>query len=214
MSTIFISHSRSDAELVDAIRKVLENVDHTAIIEEFIANEDKNQPPFEEIRNRVEICDIVFLFLTDNVVSKEHTKSWVMFEVGLAAKDRKKLYVFERSGVPIEYPIPYLTDYMIFDKDNTSDILDIQTLAKKTGKIHPGILGAGGGALAGLVAGPIGILIGALAGGAIGATFAQQSFKTKCENCGIEFNYHSLKYSRIKCPACRKMMIIERKAQK
>ncbi len=213
MSTVFISHSRSDVELVDAISKVLKNVGHTPIIEEFIASEEKNQPPFEEIRNNVEMSDIVFLFLTDNVVSTEYTRNWVMFEVGLTARDKKKLYVFERSGVPIKYPIPYLTDYMIFDKDSTSNILDIQALAKKTGKIHPGLIGAAGGALIGLVGGPLGILIGTIAGGAIGSGFAQEPFKAKCENCGIEFHYHSLKYSKIKCPSCRKDMIVEKKAQ-
>ncbi|MCD6317576.1 hypothetical protein J7M02_00735, partial [Candidatus Aerophobetes bacterium] len=144
------------------------------------------------------------LFLTDNVVATEYTKNWVMYEVSLASKDNKRVFVFERRGIPITYPIPYLTDYMIFDKDSTNDILEIQTLAKKINKTAKNVLkGIAIGGLLGSPFGPLGLLIGVLTGGTLGATASEKILKVKCPHCKIFFNYYSSKYSEFKCPSCR-----------
>lgn len=204
MANIFISHSKRDKELVTAMAKVLKNIRHNPIIEEFIPEEEKESVPYEEIRKNVGVSDFVFLFLTDNIVATEYTHNWVAFETGLTASAQKRLFVFERAGIPVPYPIPYLTDYMIFDADSTNDILDIQTLSKKLDEVPTGVIGAGIGALLGLPFGPIGLIIGGLAGGVLGASASEQILKTQCPHCGVSFNYYSPKYSRFSCPACRR----------
>lgn len=206
MATIFISHSKRDKELVTAMVKILENIGHTPIVEEFIAEEEREPVPYAEIRKNVNLSDYVFLFLTDNIVATEYTHNWVSFEVGLAANANRRLFVFERDGVPVPYPVPYLTDYMIFNKDDTSDILGIQAVAKNLGKIPKGAIGAGLGALLGAPFGPLGLIIGGLGGFLLGEEAEDQIPMVQCPHvhCGISFNYYSLQYKEFKCPACRK----------
>lgn len=110
MATIFISHSKKDEDLVLIMKKILKNIGHTPIIEEFIPVEEREPIPYEEIRSNVEKSEFLFLFLTDNVVATPYTQNWVSYEIGLASAHSKKLFVFERIGTPIEFPIPYLTD--------------------------------------------------------------------------------------------------------
>ena len=91
MGKFFISHSKRDKELVNAMAKVLRNIKHDPIIEELIPEEEKENVPYEEIRKNVNQSDHVFLFLTDNIVLTEYTRNWVSFEVGLTASEHKKL---------------------------------------------------------------------------------------------------------------------------
>ena len=209
MGKFFISHSKRDKELVNAMAKVLRNIKHDPIIEELIPEEEKENVPYEEIRKNVNQSDHVFLFLTDNIVLTEYTRNWVSFEVGLTASEHKKLLVFERSGVPVPYPIPYLTDYMIFDEDNTSDILDIQNLATKLNELSKTTIGAGIGASLGFVFGPMGLILGGLGGALLGAKAEEEIPKVKCPFCGVSYFYHSPHHTSFNCPACRNDTKIE-----
>jgi len=208
MANIFISHSRQDEELVIAMAKVLRNIGHNPIIEEFISEEEKELVPYEEIRKNVSLSNYLFLFLTDNIIATEYTHNWVLFEVGLTASTKKRLFVFERAGVPVPYPIPYLTDYMIFNKNSTNDILDIQALAKKLRELPRTAIGAGVGALVGSAFGPIGLLIGGLSGAFLGAEVKDKILKVQCPYCGVSFNYYSPQYSKFSCPACRREIML------
>ncbi len=129
MSRVFISHSRLDRTLTANVAKLLQNIGETAVIMEY-QTEGKDVPPFEEIRKAVIGSDYVMLFKTDNAIQSDHTKSWIVFEVGVASATNKRLIVFERRGPPIHFPIPYLTDYMLFDPETVSDVLKVQEVAK------------------------------------------------------------------------------------
>lgn len=201
MATIFISHSKKDRELVEAIAKMLRNVGQTPIIEEYIPKDAKEVVPYEEIRKNVEFSDYIFLFLTESVTMTEYTKNWVIFEVGLTARDKKRLFVFTRKGDTINFPIPYVTDFMLFDPKDPRDILDIQKLAKDISKLHPGIPGGIIGAILGAPFGPAGLVIGVLAGGAIGASTAEAPKKITCSRCNVTFNYYS-DIRNFPCPCC------------
>lgn len=163
MVTIFISHSKKDEDLVLTMKGTLKNVGHTPIIEEFIPAEEQKPVPYEEIRDNVEKSEFLFLFLTDNVVSTPFTQNLVSYEVGLASAN-SKLFVFERIGTPIEFPIPYLTDYALFNPDKAEDILALQRLTKDLGKFRRDILTAGGGVAIGSMFGPVGMVIGGILG--------------------------------------------------
>ncbi len=166
------------------------NVGHAPIIEEFIPESEKKPIPHDEISERVSNSDAVFLFLTDNVLATEYTKSWV------------------RDGIPIPYPIPYFTDYMIFDPQSIKDLLAVQKIAKVlVGTIPAGWKGAGAGALLGAVFGPVGMAIGAITGGLLGYGVDIQVEanipQAECSQCHIRFRYFSPNISRFRCPACR-----------
>ena len=201
MATIFISHSKRDAKLVHDVKKFLENVGHTPIIEEFIPTEKQESIPYKEIQKNIDRSDFLFLFLTDNVVMTPHTKSWVNHEVGLAAARSIRLFVFERLGEPISFPVPYLTDYALFDMDQTNDILELQKITKNLGKIRKDILTAAGGAALGSVLGPIGMVLGAAAGYYVGPKQPKPT-TVKCGTCNTEFNYYST-HKYFCCPVCK-----------
>jgi len=213
MVLIFISHSKRDRNLILNVQTILLNLGHTPIIEEFIPEEEKQPIPHEEIRNNVRISYSMFLFLTDNILATEYTRSWVAFEVGLAKDQDKRVFVFERQGVPIPYPIPYVTDYMLFDPDSISDLLGIQGVARKmTPRIPPGAVGAGLGGLVGSMFGPLGAVLGALGLGWFAQAAAQPeaTMMIKCPypNCGVDFRYHSPNIPSFQCPTCRQGIVL------
>ncbi|NIP61282.1 MAG: TIR domain-containing protein [Nitrosopumilaceae archaeon] len=202
MTTIFISHSKRDEELVLNVKRILENVGHTPIIEEFVPPNEQSTIPYEEIRTNVENSGFVFLFLTDNVVKTEYTKNWVIYEVGVASANSKRIFVFERIGNPIPYPIPHVTDYALFDPNKTDNILGIQSLAKNLDKFRKDILTAGGGALVGSLFGPLGMLVGAGLGFLLGPKDDPPP-TVQCPHCSVSFNYYS-DITQFNCPCCRK----------
>lgn len=206
MAVIFISHSKRDEQLVQNIQTVLINLGHTPIIEEFISESMKEPIPSEEIRKNVQLSNAVFLFLTDEVVRTKYTENWVSCEDSLALDRHIPVFVFERKGFPIHYPIPYVTDYMLFDPYAIEDILNIQKLAKEIGKIPPNWITAGFGALVGAIFGPLGIAIGGLGGLLVGPKGEPPipNIRIKCQNCRTEYNYWSPNITRFSCPSCRK----------
>jgi len=130
VSRVFISHSKRDAELTLNIITALSNVGATAVAMEYLPEMPEGEQEWERIRREVSLADFVMLFKTDNATSTEYTKSWIAFEIGLAAGMSKRLLVFERRGAPIMFPIPYLTDYMLFDPSRVPDVLQVQRIAK------------------------------------------------------------------------------------
>jgi len=210
MAVIFISHSRRDKQLVQNIQTLLINLGHTPIIEEFIPESKKEPIPYEEIRKNVQLSNAVFLFLTDEIVRTEHTNNWVIYEVGLASDRHIPVFVFEREGFPIYYPIPYVTDYMIFDPNSIEGILNIQKLAKDFGKIPPNWITAGLGALLGAPFGPLGIALGGLGGLIFGPKKEPPipGIRIKCPYCKTEYNYWSPNITNFYCPICRQPIIL------
>jgi len=208
---IFISHSRRDKELVERIRTIITNIGHQSIVEEFIPTELKQPIPYAEIKSKVDLSSLVFLFLTDNVVLTEYTRNWVMFEISLAATQQKRLFVFERQGTPIPYPIPYLTDYMIFN-NTTESLLTIQGVTREAGQIPTHLITGGIGILVGAPFGPLGILLGGIGGLILGANQLQPTVpRIICPHCRIPFNYYSPQIATFACPSCRQWIQLRSK---
>ena len=214
MAVIFVSHSKRDKQLVQNIQAMLINLGHTPIIEEFIPEERKEPIPKDEIRKNVQLSNALFLFLTDEIVQTKYTENWVIYEVGLASDRHIPIFIFEREGLPIHYPIPDVTDYMIFDPYSIEDILNIQKLAKEVGKLPPILLTAGLGALLGIPFGPLGIAIGGLAGLIFGPRLEPPipGIKVTCpyENCKATYNYWSPNIINFRCPICRQPIQLRR----
>jgi len=115
---IFVSHSRLDA----AIRKEFSEVFAVArgAYPFYMEFEEFFPPAWQKIRNEISSSQALFVLLGPNIRSTVHTQNWVAFEVGLACAFGKEVWVFEQTGSHIEFPIPYLTDYMLYDlKDKT-----------------------------------------------------------------------------------------------
>jgi len=210
LSKVFISHSKREKKLINEIQSALDNIGITPIIEEFIDAEKKQPIPWKEILGNVRSSKAVYLFLTDEVVETEYTKNWVIFEDGLASALGKQLFLFEREGIPLKYPIPYVTDYMIFEKERTEDILTIQKISKHLKKYfsveetlitnfplgHPVYDSMSNMFLYSLY-------YSLKTRGKRKKLKALGVKKVKCPKCNTSFYYYSPEKSPFSCPSCR-----------
>lgn len=212
--TVFISHSKKDAELVEIINHNFRSVGVTPLFMEFTP---ESEPPHKKIEERVKLSSAVFLFLTQNVFSSEYTKNWISFEVGLAKANNKPVYVMEDLNNKVNFPIPYLTDYVLYEPTNVESWTDLQKIVGKLKQTLEDknrlLLGLAGGAILGGLADSqdqvrgaiLGGIGGAVLGGILNALTSTTSVdftRTKCTKCGIEFNLHS-KVRQFPCPSCR-----------
>lgn len=111
---VFVSHSQKDKD----IRQQFSDVIAVAEVKPFYMEFERTYPPsWFQIRNEMSSSAMVFLLLGPNIRSSIHTQNWVAFEVGLACAFGRDVWVFEQGGSYIEFPVPYLTDYMIYDLD-------------------------------------------------------------------------------------------------
>jgi len=112
MTQIFVSHSQLDRDIRVSFDSVFAR---TGVIGKCMEFEEMSYPQWKTIRDEMYRSDAVFLLLGPNIRSSIYTQNWVAFEVGLACGLNKDTWVFEQPGATIDFPIPYLTDYMIYD---------------------------------------------------------------------------------------------------
>ncbi len=207
MSRVFISHSRVDAELTKNLATMLRNIGETPVVMEYVPKDGEKVPPYARIKKGVTAADYVMLFKTDNAIRSEYTKNWIIFEVGIAATQNKRLFVFERRGPPIQFPIPYVTDYMIFDPNNVTDFLKVQSIAKEVKEALLQQEGKTGGLgwlpilsphialLAAVV-----VVIAAVGVGINGALHGP--INIDCPHCYSTYRYYAGILDPFQCPAC------------
>ena len=135
MSQIFVSHSRYDTQ----IRKEFSEVFAVAkgaypIYMEF---EEIYPPAWNSIKGKVSSSQALFVLLGPNIQKTIHTQNWVAFEVGLACAFEKEVWVFEQDGSNVEFPIPYLTDYMIYNLEDKNHFEYVRSVIKGYGKPIP-----------------------------------------------------------------------------
>ena len=114
---VFISHSKDDPNL-GFFHKVFSGLNTKAIWMEF---ESITPPAGVSIANEIHHSDALFVLLSNELVSRPHTSSWVSFEIGLAARSIKTMlykgidiYVFEPLDNPIDFVVPYCDYYMLY----------------------------------------------------------------------------------------------------
>jgi len=176
---VFISHSRGDPNL-DFFHKVFSGLKTKAVWMEF---EDIKPPPYQSIKNFVNQSDAVFVLLSEPLLRKLHTASWISFEIGLAAnwqspyilprllKDRIDVYVFEPYQQPIDYAVPYCTYYMLYN-GTIEELKFLRQLIERAPLHGMGV-----------------------------------SVKCPYENCKIEFKLLS-DITEFRCPSCRRRIYL------
>ena len=199
MASIFISHSKRDAETVAAFCNIFARTQLRAVLLEF---ENYLIPPWTQIKNEVQQASAVFLLLSPELNSSHFTQNWVSYEVGLACMSNKAVWVYEQWQNPVQFPVPYLTDYIVFDRNNRAHMEAIKEHVEKYDP-NPVLAGLVLGGLAGAAFGGVGAGIGAILGAAV-AQPKTPGVPTACPypNCGIHFRIHS-NVPQLLCPACR-----------
>jgi len=202
MASIFISHSKRDAETVAAFCNIFARTQLRAVLLEF---ENYLIPPWTQIKNEVQQASAVFLLLSPGLNSSHFTQNWVSYEVGLACMSNKPVWVYEQWQNPVHFPVPYLTDYIVFDRNNRAHMDAIKQHVEKYDP-NPLLAGLALGALAGAPFGGVGASIGAILGLVVAQPKTPPGVPTVCpySNCGIPFRIHS-HVPQLLCPACRQV---------
>ena len=203
MADIFISHSRKDAEAINAFCQVFARTTIRAVFEEF---ENYVVPPWVKIKNDVQRSSAVFLLLSPYLSETAYTQNWVSYEVGLASALNRPVWVYERWQNPAHFPVPYLTDYVVYDPQSREHLDAVIRLVES---YDPGpslaglVLGALiGGAISGGAAAAAGALIGGAGAAALQRRASGSSVRCPHQNCGIQFRIYN-QISQLQCPACR-----------
>lgn len=135
MAYIFISHSKHDDDIKKFFSLAIGRTDGLNHI--MIELEDlKYEYAGNIIRDIISIDCIGLIVLLGKHVqyppieSRQHTHNWVSFEIGVAAGVRKPIVVFEEFKDNIDFPIPYLTDYVRYQLDNKEHLQKIGQVLK------------------------------------------------------------------------------------
>jgi hypothetical protein len=118
---IFVSHSRYDKDMISSFDRVFARTGVRSICMEF---EQMNSPEWKEIKEAVQKSLATFVLLGPNINRNIYTQNWVAFEVGLACATNKRVWVFQQKGSSVTFPIPYATDYMLYDNLEKKEVFD------------------------------------------------------------------------------------------
>ncbi len=163
MDTVFVAHSKHDTPILSHMQQLIREAGINPIFYQYDIN-NVNETAWEQILSAIRQSQALFVILSDNLQSSPHTQNWVGMEVGIACAQKKPVYVFENIRQPVLFPIPYLTDYVLYDLNNPQLRILISSVAQ-TYNMRPqrtGMIGFGG--LGALFFGPAGLIGGAILG--------------------------------------------------
>lgn len=115
---IFVSHSQHDEDMRVSFDTAFAR---TGVISKCMEFENMEPPQWEKISKEIQNSEATFLLLGPNVKRSEHTQNWIAFEVGLSCAFNKRVWVFEQTSSTVDFPIPYVTDYMFYENLEDKD---------------------------------------------------------------------------------------------
>ena len=203
MDTVFVTHSRHDAPILEHIRELVQSAGVSPILYQY--NVNGLTPAWSEIRDSIKNSQAVFIVLSNNLSSSSHTQNWVGLEVGIACSFGKRVYVFEELHRVTSFPIPYLTDYVPYDLQDPQLRTLISSVARGY-NFQPqrsAILGLGG--LGALLFGPPGLVGGAILGALSKQPQHPPYIHLVCYHLDCKTRFNSYVWlEQMECPACRR----------
>ena len=115
VNQVFISHSKRDVTIRQFFDSIFADTKVAVVRMEF---EELHSTPSVDIRNHIMQSDALFVLLGQNLTFSQYTENWVGFEVGIATALNKPIWVMERFGDKVQFPIPYLTDFLLYEENN------------------------------------------------------------------------------------------------
>lgn len=201
MTTIFLSHSQRDAEIIQIFSNAFNDTKVVPILMEY---EKFTNPPWKEIKNRIQNSSALFVLLGPNIQYSEYTKHWIIYEIGIADSFNKQIWIFEDVRNEVFFPIPHVNHYVLYDQFQSESLNYLQEIIKSYATNPYGALG---GLLLGAAVSinPIVALAGLLIGSKLGIPSKPLGIRLTCpyEDCRITFEfYHSNR--DLTCPSCRR----------
>jgi hypothetical protein len=113
LQTVFVSHYRKDMEGQLFLSHVF-NQEGSRFVPRFYSEEKPQPPHAAAIIKRIEQSSVLVVLLSPELAEKPHTRSWVGFEVGVAAHRGIPVFVIEpAASAPIDFPVPGTTHYAL-----------------------------------------------------------------------------------------------------
>lgn len=131
---IFLIHSRNDTYLPNFFDKAGAKANVCLWEAEWFGMEG---PAWVNLKKEIKRCKAIFVLKGPNIAASLYTSSWVSWEIGVAASMEKDVWVFESLRSPVFMPIPYLTDYVVYDPDDYSHVAFVINLLESYGQGAP-----------------------------------------------------------------------------
>lgn len=205
MTNIFLSHSRSDNNIINVFRNAFNETEVFPVLMEY---EKFSNPPWASIKNSIESSSALFVLLSTNLKISDYTQNWVSYEVGVADEANREIWVFEDINNQVIFPLPRVHHYVLYNQNQQDSLEYLRTIIRSYALNSKGAVGLG---LVALLAfsNPIAAIIGAAVGSKINIPNKPIGVGITCphHNCGIQFQYHNL-LTTIRCPSCRQYIQI------
>jgi len=201
MSSIFLSHSQNDKSLIDVFLQAFSGTTVRPILMEY---EKFQNPPWNEIQNKIQMASALFVLLGNNLKSSDYTQNWVSYEVGLADGLRRQIWVFEDINNEVIFPIPHIHHYLMYDSNDRSSLNYLKQIIASYAVNPVGAI-AGLVLTAALVSNPIGWILGGLIGSKVGVPTRPSGVNLQCgyQDCKVQFKFYN-ENKTIRCPSCRR----------
>lgn len=205
MDTIFVTHSRHDAPILEHIVGLIRSVNVEPIL--YLYDPMNTTTAWEEIRNDIRRSRALFVVLSNNLSSSPHTQNWVGWEVGVACAFNRRVWVFEELHHTVSFPIPYFTDYVPYDlyDPRLRELISAVAAGYKLEPQFGSIVGLG--ALGGLLFNVPGLVVGAVIGSIVGQPRQEPYINLMCYHldCKTQFKMY-VWLNSFECPACRRLL--------
>ncbi len=212
MAQIFVSHSKTDKEIIHFFLEAFAGTKVKPHLEELEA-ELPTGVNAEKIKNDIDTSHAIFVLLSKNVESLKHTRDWINWECGVARN--KPIWVFEPADSlrSIGVIVPSFNHHAVFEMSEEwrkylRDIIDsfddshvLPTLALTAGAgalLNEDNPGAGAMVCAGI--GLAGLII---------RGWTRRSFGVDVQCCKCHSNYKVHRYGQTRCAVCNTPLIIQ-----
>lgn len=187
-----MSHSQKDAIVKQVFDEVFAKTGVKPIWMEYEKwSQREDEPNWRWISRYISMPNTlsVFVLLTSNVIDISDpkralaTQNWVAYEIGIAAKLSKPVFVFMEGDV--DFPVPYLTNYMPYSVTEVLTSDKREWLSPEYGEdVKDAYMRTMRSMIQDLKAGR-----------------ECPAPKYRCDNCLLSFHYHGTS-SSFKCPCC------------
>lgn len=131
---IFLIHSQHDTALPNFFDKAAGKANIRLWEAEWYTMEG---PAWFSLREGIKESKAVFVLKGPNITASLYTSNWVSWEIGVAARMEKDVWVFESLLYPVFMPIAYLTDYVVYDPNDSSHLAFVANLLQSYGQGEP-----------------------------------------------------------------------------
>jgi len=139
MVQIFVSHTKQDVEFCDKFDRIFAREEK---IKAFRSEFEAIEPPaWETIKKAINDSVALVLLVGNGLVNNQKaliqnsswkfTQNWIAFEIGVACQKGIDVWAVCDEGVEINFPMPYITNYITAGIDTQHNFNEIRNIFKE-----------------------------------------------------------------------------------